>query len=188
MKNKMKTISFFTILAIFFITTTATAQKVYTKNGSISFFSKSPLENISADNNQVMSVLNQQTGDMQFSVLIKGFRFKKSLMEEHFNENYLESNKYPKAVFKGMVADLSKINFSKDGTYPVIVSGDLTMHGVTNKVSAPGTISIKAGVAYASSKFTLKLADYKITIPNLVKDNISKQIDISVSCSYTQKM
>ena len=175
-------------LAFLFITVAASAQKVYTKNGSASFFSKSPLENISADNNQVMSVLNKQTGDIQFSILIKSFRFKKALMEEHFNENYLESDKYPKANFKGLVTDISSVNFLKDGSYPVKVSGDLTMHGVTNKVSAAGTITVKAGVAVASGKFSVKLADYKIEVPKLVKDNIAEVIDITVACTYDQKM
>ena len=166
----------------------ASAQKVYTKNGNISFFSKSPLENISADNNQVMSVLNQQNGEMQFSVLIKSFLFKKSLMEEHFNENYLESDKYPKAIFKGNIGDLSKIDFTKDGNYSVNVTGDLTLHGVTKKVSAPGTLLVKGGKVSAESKFPLKLADYNISIPKLVKDNIAEVIDITVSCGYDQKM
>lgn len=166
----------------------AMAQKVYTKNGTISFFSKAPLENISADNNQVMSVLNQQTGEMQFSVIIKSFKFKKALMEEHFNENYLESDKYPKAGFKGNITDISKVNFSKDGTYNVTVTGDLNIHGVTNKVTAPGTILVKNGIASASSKFTVKLADYKISIPKLVKDNIAENVEISVDCDYNQKL
>ncbi len=184
----MKTIKSIMILAFVAIGSLATAQKVYTKNGSISFFSKAPLENISADNNQVMSVLNQQTGELQFSVIIKSFKFKKALMEEHFNENYMESDKYPKASFKGNVTEVSKVNFTKDGTYNVTVSGDLTLHGVTNKVSAPGTISIKNGVASGSSKFNLKLADYKISIPKLVKDNISETVEITVNCDYSQKL
>jgi len=167
---------------------TATAQKVYTKNGNISFFSKSPLENISANNNQVMSVLNQQTGEMQFSVLIKSFHFEKALMEEHFNENYMESNKFPKSSFKGTISDVSKINFAKDGNYAVNVSGDLTIHGVTKKVSAPGSITVKNGVATANSKFSVKLADYNVSIPKVVKDNIAEVIDITVACTYDQKM
>lgn len=184
----MKSRFFLVITTLLLINFSTRAQKVYTKNGSISFFSKSPLENISADNNQVMSVLNQQTGEMQFSVLIKSFHFKKALMEEHFNENYMESDKYPKATFKGNIVDLSKINMGKDGIYSVQVSGELTMHGVTNKITAPGTITIKSGIAQASGRFTAKLADYKITIPKLVKDNISETIDITVTCSYDQKM
>lgn len=164
------------------------AQKVYTKNGNISFFSKTALENISADNNQVTGILNQQTGELQFSVLIKAFHFKKALMEEHFNENYMESDKYPKAIFKGTIADMSKVNFAKDGSYPVIVSGDLTIHGVTNKVSVPGTIVVRSGTAGSESSFTIKPADYKISIPKLVKDNIAETISITVNCNYTQKL
>jgi hypothetical protein len=164
------------------------AQKVYTKNGSISFFSKSPLENITANNNQVMSVLNLQTGEMQFSVLVKAFHFEKALMEEHFNENYMESSKFPKSSFKGGITDLSKIDFKKDGSYSVTVTGDLTIHGVTKKVSVPGTIAVKAGVPTANAKFPLRLADYNISIPKLVKDNIAEVIEITVACTYDQKM
>jgi polyisoprenoid-binding protein YceI len=164
------------------------AQKVFTKNGNISFFSKSPLENISANNNQVMSVLNKQNGEMQFSVLIKSFRFKKALMEEHFNENYLESDKYPKAIFKGIVEGAEKLDLSKDGTYKVKVSGDLTIHGVTNKVSVPGTLTSKSGIVTGNTVFNLKLADYNISIPKLVKDNIAEIIEITVDCVYEQKL
>lgn len=184
----MKTIQVITLVFFTAVSITASAQKVYTKNGNISFFSKAPLENISADNNQVMSVLNQQNGEMQFSVIIKSFKFKKALMEEHFNENYMESDKHPKATFKGNVSDISKVNFAKDGKYDVVVAGDLTIHGVTNKVSAPGTISVKNGVASGTSKFNLRLADYKISIPKLVKDNISETVEITVNCDYNQKL
>mgnify|MGYP003522405369 FL=1 len=166
----------------------AAAQKVFTKNGSISFFSTAPMENITADNNQVMSVLNTQNGDLQFSVLIKGFHFKKSLMEEHFNENYMESDKFPKASFIGNITDVSQINYSKDGNYSVAVTGDLTIHGITKKVTAPGTVTVKAGVVSATSKFNIRLSDYNISIPGLVKDKIAETIEISVSCGYDQKM
>ena len=164
------------------------AQKIYTKNGRISFFSKTDMENIKADNNQVMSVLNIQTGDLQFSVIVKSFHFEKALMEEHFNENYLESDKYPKSTFKGIIADVSKINFTTDGTYPVTVNGDLNIHGVTNKVSTKGNIIIKGGKATGTAVFTVALADYKITVPKLVEANISKTIEITVNCLYDQKM
>lgn len=178
------------LLVLLLIVTTATvhAQKVYTKNGNISFFSKSPLENIKADNNQVVSIIDTQTGDLQFSLLIKSFQFDKALMQEHFNENYMESDKYPKSIFKGKVEDISKVNFSKDGTYPVTVNGELTIHGVTNKTSTPGTITIKNGVASGSSTFFVKLADYKISVPKLVRDNIAESIEITVNCVYDQKL
>lgn len=165
-----------------------TAQKYYTKNGNISFFSTTNLENISADNNQVVSVLNAQNGELQFSVLIKGFHFKKALMEEHFNENYLESDKFPKATFKGNITDIAKINFTADGSYNTTVTGDLTIHGVTQKVSSNGVITVKAGKINATAKFKAKPSDYNISIPKLVKDNIAETIEITVNCDYDQKM
>ncbi len=164
------------------------AQKFFTKNGSISFFSKTYVENIQADNNQVMSVLNAETGELQFSLLIKGFHFKKALMEEHFNENYLESDQFPKATFKGTIADINKINFLNDGAYPVVVNGELNMHGITNKISSKGYISIKEGKITGSSLFVVALADYNIAIPKLVESKISKTIEIKVNCLYDQKM
>ena len=167
---------------------TVNAQKYFTKNGNISFFSKTSIENIKASNNQVMSVLNAQTGDLQFSIIIKSFHFEKALMEEHFNENYLESNKFPKSTFKGTVADISKVNFAKDGTYPVITSGDLTIHGVTNKVSAKGNIVINGAKITGTAVFIVTLSDYKIAVPKLVENNISKTIEITVNCLYNQKM
>ncbi|MEO8771023.1 MAG: YceI family protein [Ferruginibacter sp.] len=175
-------------LAILFMMYAVHAQKYYTKNGNVSFFSKTSLEDIKADNNQVMSVLNTQTGDMQFSLLIKSFHFQKELMEEHFNENYMESNKFPKASFKGIIAEPGKIDFTKDGVYKVNVNGELTIHGVTNKVSSIGSVTINAGKISASSDFTVKLEDYNIAIPKLVKDNIAESINIKVNCNFEQKM
>ena len=164
------------------------AQKYFTKNGNISFFSATSIENIQADNNQVMSVLSAQTGDLQFSVLIKSFHFKKALMEEHFNENYMESDKYPKSTFKGIITDISGVNFAKDGNYKVMVNGDLSMHGVTKNINTSGTISISGGKITGTSIFKIVLADYNISIPKVVENNISKTIEITVNCLYDQKM
>lgn len=178
------------LFAVFFSTLLgqAVAQKYYTKNGNISFFSKTSLENIKADNNQVLSVLNAQTGEVQFSVLIKSFHFEKALMEEHFNENYLESEKFPKATFKGSITDMGRVNFGTDGMYTVPVSGDMTMHGVTKKIITTATITIKAGKVSATSKFFVKLADYNISIPSIVKDNIAESVEVTVLSSFDQKM
>ncbi len=181
----MKTLTFILILTCALIT--SSAQVHFTKNGMISFYSSAPVENIKADNNQVISTINTTTGELQFSLLINAFHFKKSLMQEHFNENYMESKKYPKATFKGKIVDLSKVNFAVNGNYAVTVSGDLTMHGVTNKITAPGTVSVNGGVISASSKFPVAVADFKIKIPALVKDNIAKVVDVTVSCTYDKK-
>src|SRR4030042_6695880 len=97
-------------LTLFFA---ANAQKYMTKNGYIGFFSHTPLEDIKADNNQVASVLDISTGEIVFQVLIKSFHFEKTLMEEHFNENYMESDKFPKSTFTGKIINLSSVDFSK---------------------------------------------------------------------------
>jgi len=183
----MKRLLFGFAVSILFVTA-AGAQKLYTKNGLVSFFSSTKMEDIKADNNQVLCVLNTQSGDLQFSLLNKSFHFAKALMEEHFNENYIESNKYPKSTFKGTVSDISKVNFSSDGNYPVTVNGDLTIHGVTKNVTASGNIIIKGSKITISSKFMAKLADYGISIPGAVKSNISESVEIAVNCNLDQKM
>jgi polyisoprenoid-binding protein YceI len=167
----------------------ADAQNIYmTKTGKVSFSSraKSP-EKVEADNNEVSSVLNTQSGEMVFAILIKSFHFVSALMEEHFNENYVESNKYPKSTFKGKVLNLSAVNFSKDGAYPVNVEGDLTFHGITKKVVSTGSLTVRAGKINAVSKFQMKLKDFKVSIPSLVADKISEEIDIVVDCNYELK-
>ncbi len=173
---------------IFSSSMAANAQKFYTKNGSISFFSSTPMEDIKAANSQVLCALNSQTGELQFSLLNKGFHFAKALMEEHFNESYIESNKYPKSTFKGTVADITRIGFDKDGTYPVTVSGSITIHGVTKAVTATGNIVVKDGKPAVSSKFKVKPADYGISIPGSVKNNIAESVEITVNCLLDQKM
>ncbi len=107
-------------------------------------------------------------------------------MQEHFNENYMESSTFPKAFFKGKITDLSKINFSIDGTYPVIVNGDLTIHGVTKKIEAPGTITTAQGKITAVSKFKIKVKEYNIKIPSLVVNKIAETIEVSIDCKYEE--
>ena len=175
---------FLIFAALLIINCTASAQSYMTKNGKISFFSKTDIENIDAVNNQAVSVLNTQNGEIAFSVLVNGFLFKKALMQEHFNENYMESAKYPKAGFKGTINDLTKIDFKKDGAYNVSVTGDLTMHNITNKVTVPAVIQVKAGKISANAVFNTKLDDYKIAVPKVVENNISKTIEVKIDCNY----
>lgn len=161
------------------------AQKYMTKNGFISFYSKTPMEEIKGENNQVASVLDVSTGDIVFQALIKSFHFERALMEEHFNENYMESDKIPKSAFKGKITNLSSVDFTKPGTYDVTVDGDLTIHDVTNKVSVKGTIEVASGGINANSKFNVVPQDYKITIPGVVRDKIDKTLEVTVSMKYT---
>ena len=161
-----------------------TAQTYITRSGRVTFFSKAPVENIEANNNEVTSILDTKKGEFAFSALIKSFKFSKALMEEHFNENYMESNTFPKANFKGTITDLGKVNFAADGTYPVNVKGDLTIHGVTKNIEVPGTITVSQGKISASSKFNVKVKDYNIKIPTAVVNNIAETISITVDCKY----
>jgi polyisoprenoid-binding protein YceI len=142
------------------------------------------MEKIDAENNKATSVVDFSTGAIEWSVLVKAFSFEKALMQEHFNENYMESGKFPKATFIGKIANPSSIVISKDGTYTVDVSGTLEMHGVSKSVSTKATFVVKGGAITATSKLKAALADYKIDIPSVVKDNISKEVDITVSANY----
>ena len=155
-----------------------------TKNGYIGFFSHTPMEDIKGDNNQVAGVLDISTGEMVFQALIKSFHFDRALMEEHFNENYMESDKIPKSSFKGKITNLSSVNFSKNGTYDVTVEGDLTIHDVTNKISTKGTIEVVSGGINANSKFNIVPEDYKINIPGVVRDKIDKTLEVTVTMKY----
>ncbi|MEO7307058.1 MAG: YceI family protein [Ferruginibacter sp.] len=163
------------------------AQAHFTKNGRISFFSSTPIEDIKADNNQVISVINTATGDIQFSLLNNAFHFKKALMEEHFNDDYMESAKYPKSIFKGTISNPGSVNFNTDGTYNVTVSGSLAIHGVTKGISVPGTITVSGGKISATSRFKIRPKDYNITIPAAVKNNIAETVQLTISCQYEKK-
>ena len=170
-----------TLAAFVLFATAVTAQdRYFTKTGKIDFYSKAPLEDIEAKNKTVTAVLDTKTGAMQFEVQMKGFEFEKKLMQEHFNENYVESGKYPKAGFKGSLVNNSAVNYAKDGTYNVNVKGKLTIHGVTKDVQAPGTIKVSGGKIDAASTFNIQLSDYNISIPSVVKDKVSNNIKISV--------
>ena len=162
------------------------AQDIFiTRNGQVTFVSTTPVEDIKAANNEASSILNTKTGAMQFIVLIKSFQFKKIIMQEHFNrKDYMDSDNFPKSEFKGTIIDLRKVDFKKDGNYPVTVEGNLTMHGVTNKLKTSGVISVKEGKISSSSKFKIKLADYKISVPSIVASKVADVVEVTVNCSY----
>ncbi|MEX0810667.1 MAG: YceI family protein [Chitinophagales bacterium] len=178
MKNLLViTLSIFSFFAI-------KAEKYITKTGHISFYSEAPLENIEADNNQVTSILDTESGEMVFSVLMKGFQFEKALMQEHFNEKYIHSEKYPKSTFQGKIVDLSAVDFSKDGEYEVEVEGTLNLHGESKTIKSPGTLEVKDGEINANATFNLTVADYNIEIPSVVEDNIADVVEVRVKMNY----
>ena len=163
----------------------ANAQKYMTKNGFIGFYSHTAMEDLKGDNNQVVGLLDVSTGEMVFQALIKSFHFDRALMEEHFNENYMESDKFPKSVFKGKITNLASIDFSKPGTYDAIVEGDLTIRDATNKITTKGTIEVTSGGINANAKFNIVPEDYKINIPGVVREKINKNLEVTVAMKYT---
>lgn len=175
-------------IAILAISGNTWAQKYMTRTGKIIFNATSPKspEKIEAINNEVAAILDAK-GDFVFQVLVKSFKFEKALMQEHFNENYMESSTYPKADFKGKIANAADVNFTKDGTYNTTVTGKLTIHGVTQDVSVPGTITVKGKDVTAKAKFIAKLADYKISVPTMVADKLAKEAVINVDAILNQK-
>jgi polyisoprenoid-binding protein YceI len=171
-------------VCVFGISLTTDAQKYFTREGKITFFSEAPMEKIEAHNNSATSVIDVESARMEFAVLIKAFQFEKALMQEHFNENYMESSKFPKAVFKGEITNMDAIDLSKDGSYDAEVKGKMTIHGVTKEVSTTGTFVVKNGTISAQSSFEIAVADYDIEIPAVVKDNIAKIVRIDVDVDY----
>ena len=179
MKLIISTIVFFLIVVAAF-----PQGKYFTKTGKATFYSKAPLEDIDAKNNNAVSVFDKTTGQVEVVMLMKAFEFRKALMQEHFNENYIESDKFPKSVFKGLIGDLSKVDFTKNGKYQASVSGKLSLHGETNDVAAPVTFTINNGMINAISEFKIVLEDYKVSIPAIVKDKISKEVRVVIEINY----
>ena len=169
------------ILTAFVGTQATFAQGKYiSRNAHVSFFSATPMEDIEAHNRKTASILDSKTGALTFKMNIKAFEFKKALMQEHFNENYMESSKFPNATFKGALTDLSSVNFGKDGTYKVKTKGTMEIHGVKKEIEVPGTLTIGGGAITIKSDFTVACADYNIQIPGVVREKIAKEINVKV--------
>jgi len=167
----MKALKIIKIFLLLIICHSVSAQKYISKEGTISFFSDAPLEDISAINKSVSAVYDFESNDLVFSLFITDFVFPKSLMQEHFNENYLESDLYPKSTFIGKVISLNNDVAS--------VKGDLTIHGVTNRINVIGSL-IKKDKVRISADFKVQLEDYNIAIPKIVMYKIAEEIEIKV--------
>jgi polyisoprenoid-binding protein YceI len=159
----------------------AASPKFFTKAGKTSFTATSSMEAIEATTNKTTAVIDLAAGKIEVKLLVKTFHFEKALMEEHFNENYMESGKFPNAGFVGDITDAKSVNLAKDGTYPVKVKGKLTMHNITKDVETTANLVVKGGaLVSAKSDIIAKMADYKIDIPGAVKDKIAKEAKISL--------
>lgn len=159
----------------------ATAQKYTAEKAFISFYSDAPLEDIIAENTKATTLFNSSTNDLVFSVPIKDFKFEKSLMQEHFNEKYMESEKFPKATFQGKVEGF---DMAKSGEQQVKAVGKLTIHGVTKDIDVPGTMQVNGNKIAMKSRFMVKVADYNIAIPRLVFQNIAEEVEVTVDFVY----
>lgn len=154
------------------------------RNGKASFFSSAPMEDIEAHNHQAVSILNVETGEVVVSMLMRSFDFKKALMEEHFNENYVESHKYPKATFKGKVLNIDRLDLSRNGKYTLEVEGEITIHGVTRPLTLETEAEVTDGNLQAKAVFPLRVKDFEIEIPRLVINNIAEEVEVTVSFNY----
>jgi polyisoprenoid-binding protein YceI len=166
------------LVAAVFLLSTAKSQIFIGKESLITFFSHTAVEDIDAKNTTGKPVLDAGKGDIQVKVTIKGFKFKSGLMEEHFNENFLESDKYPHAIFKGKINET--IDYSKDGEHKVTVTGNMEIHGVTKLITTTGTVKIKGKQVMIDSKFKIKLADYKIEDPSIIGKKVAEEVDVTI--------
>ncbi len=180
------------MLTIFFIQISflgIAQKKVFTKTGVASFYSKTSMEKIEAVNKKVLAVLDLEKNNIEFSILIKGFEFEKATMQEHFNEDYLESDKYPKAVFKGKFeGQNTPILLEDNKKVSLKVIGSLTMHGITKVINTIAVVETKNKTMSANTNFKLILSDFNIKVPALVANNISKEIEVKINIPSLQEM
>jgi polyisoprenoid-binding protein YceI len=157
-------------------------SKYMTRAGHISFFSASIMEDIEARNDKVAAVFDLGTGQIAFSVPIHDFQFKRTLMQEHFNENYMESDKFPKATFTGQLLNTAQVlKQLPNTTQTVEAEGNLTMHGVTHKAIVTGTLQLRDGQLVVFAYFNVAPADFSIDIPLLVREHIAKSVSVRVN-------
>lgn len=183
----MKFSNLFLAFSFALISFTLSAQQYMTRNGYVRFYSEAPIENIEAVNKQVSSLLNLENGEFAFLVPIKAFTFEKALMQEHFNENYLESGKFPTGSFKGKIQNLAEVDLKTDGSYAVIFAGIMSIHGVDRDLEEKATLQVKDGKLSLNSSFALRPTDYGVKIPASKKDNIADTLEISVKMDYDKK-
>ena len=157
--------------------------KYIAKNAYISFFSSTPMEDILGESNEAVTILNTETGEIAFQALMTTFHFKRALMEEHFNENYMESTKFPKARFNGKIEGFNKDMLSAP-VANIKITGKLSVHGVEKTITVPGTLGLENGKLVGTSKFKVTPEEYGITIPSLVRDKIGKEMEITVKAAY----
>ena len=160
----------------------ANGQLYMAQNGEVSFFSKTPLEDIDALNKQVGSIINADNNEVAVQMRVSSFVFPNKLMQEHFNENYLESEKYPSATFKGKIKEV--VDLKVPGTYTITTVGTATIHGVTKPIEIKGTIVSTGQTLTFTGQFDIKLVDYKVDIPKIVFAKIAESVQVKSKILY----
>lgn len=160
------------------------AQSYQSTESEVTFFSSAPMEDIKATNKKSSSLFNAATGAIAFVVPIQGFQFRKSLMQQHFNENYLESGKYPNATFEGTITGYDR---NSTGVQEAVAEGTMTIHGVAQRVKIKGQITKVADGLKIESKFPVRVADYHIDIPRVVFYNIAEVVEVTALFIYQEK-
>jgi polyisoprenoid-binding protein YceI len=158
--------------------------KYLTNEGNIIFFSHTTLEDITAENNEVASVIDADNGEVAIIVLMTAFEFEKKKMQEHFNENYVESEKFPKATFRGAIVNNGDVDYSTRAVYEVDIEGEMTIHGISKQITAKGSIEVLADGILAKTKFLLNPEDYGIKIPKVVRKNIAENMEIRIDLNH----
>ena len=175
------------VLLILFIIVPVSGKNIYfTRSGDVSFYSWTPIEDIKANNSQVTCVLDMETGQTSFRIPIRGFIFKNGLMQEHFNENYLESEKYPNAIFNGKIEDWKDFSITSE-PQQVIISGDMTIHGITNSIKESGLIYQDKQKVSGEATFKIMLEDYNVKIPRILIKNIAESVEIKMNLELNKK-
>jgi len=156
-------------------------SKLFTRAGRVVFYSKAAIEDIKAVNNQVSCIYEVESNRLIANVLIKAFEFEKTLMQQHFNENYLESDKYPKASFKGKINEIQNLSFKSNWTKTLEFEGDLTLHGITKDLKSTAMVTCNNGSLTVAVEFYIFLKDYNIKIPSTVINNIAEKVQVKVN-------
>lgn len=181
LKNKL-----LLLLGICLLTMHVHAQDIFiSKNAAVSFFSSTVMEDIEGKSTTASSVINAKTREIIFKVSNTSFQFKKKLMQEHFNENYMESDRFPFSKFSGRITD--DTDLTKDGNYTVNVEGNLDIHGVTKPYQCKVTLLIAQGIITAKTTFKVKIEDHQIKVPSLVFKNIAEFVEVRLSAVYQAK-
>lgn len=172
------------MVALLTICSLSAQEALITRNSTTTFFSHAPLEDIEAVNNRTTAALNLEKGEIVVKMLIKHFEFENALMQEHFNENYMESEKYPSAVFQGTFTMEKPIDLNVNGEHTVQVEGTLTIHGVKQPHTGTATITVEDREVSAVTQFIARPKDFDIEIPTVVVRNIAEEIQVTTTLDF----